>query len=91
MIKVEVLENFSLQAFDELKNLTRYNPTKNQKGKLYTKDTFECSEKMCEYLSGNNALNKKVVQIIEIEQPKKEVVVNNEEKTKTSKKKTSKK
>lgn len=91
MIKVEVLENFSLQAFDELKNLVRNNPSKNQKGKLYEKDTFECSEKMCEYLSGNNALNKKVVQIIEIEQPKKEVVVNNEEKTKTSKKKTSKK
>lgn len=91
MIKVQVLENFSLKAFDELKNIERFNPQKNQKGKLYEKDVFECSEKMCDYLTGNNALNKKVVQIIEIEQPKKEVVANNEEKTKTSKKKTSKK
>lgn len=70
MIKVEVLEDFNLKDFDELKNLER-GSNKSQEGKLFKGDKFECSETMCEYLTGKNPLNRAVVQIIEVI-PKKE-------------------
>ena len=75
MIKVEVInEDFTLERFGELKNIVRKN--KEEKGKLFKGDVFECSEELCDYLSGNNPLKKAVVKIIEIK-PKKE---NKEEK-----------
>ena len=71
MIKVEVInDDFTLERFNELKNIVR--KSKEEKGKLFKGDTFECSEELCDYLSGNNPLNKKVVKIIEVE-PKKEI------------------
>lgn len=93
MIKVEVInEDFTLERFGELKNIVRKN--KEEKGKLFKGDVFECSEELCDYLSGNNPLKKAVVKIIEIK-PKKE---NKEEKEtkiileeKSKKKKSSKK
>lgn len=70
MIKVEVInEDFTLERFGELKNIVRKN--KEEKGKLFKGDVFECSEELCDYLSGNNPLKKAVVKIIEIK-PKKE-------------------
>lgn len=66
MVKVEVIEKFSLKAFGEIKNLTR--GTKSDKyGELYVTDTFECDEKMAKYLTGGNALKKVVVKVIEVE------------------------
>lgn len=79
MIKVEVVENFSLKAFGELKNVVRFNPNKNEKGKLYEKDTFDCSQEMCEYLTGSNPLNKVVVKIIEVETTKVEPLTDSDE------------
>ena len=73
MIKCEVLENFNLKRFDELKNLTRKN--KNVEGKLYEGDTFECSEAMADYLTGNNMLNKAFVRVIETEKKIKEAKI----------------
>lgn len=71
MIKVEVInDDFTLARFNELKNIVR--KSKEEKGKLFKGDTFECSEELCDYLSGNNPLNKKVVKIIEVE-PKKQL------------------
>ena len=71
MVKVEVIEKFSLKAFGEIKNLTR--GTKSDKyGELYVTDTFECDEKMAKYLTGDNALKKVVVKVIEVEPEKKE-------------------
>ena len=78
MIKVEVVEEFNLKAFGELKNIERFNPMKKEKGKLYLRDTFECSKEMCEYLTGSNPLNKVVVKVIEVE-PKVESLTDNEE------------
>lgn len=72
MIKVEVLEDFNLKDFNKLKKLER-NSGRNQDGKLFKKDTFECDEEMCEYLCGKNPLNKAVVQVVEVI-PKKEEV-----------------
>lgn len=70
MIKCEVVENFDLKAFGELKNIIR--KSKDDKGKLYVGDTFECSQQMAEYLTGNNPLRKAVVKIVEVQPEKKE-------------------
>ncbi len=94
MIKVEVIENFTLKDFDELKNIER--KSTGQDGKLYVGDTFECSEKMAKYLTGDNLLKKVVVKVIEVEpkekpkeKPKveiKEIAVEIPKKKKKSKK-----
>lgn len=65
MIRVEVVnEDFTLEKFDELKNIVRKN--KDQKGKLFIGDTFECDDQMAEYLGGNNYLKKSFIKVIEI-------------------------
>ena len=70
MIKCEVVEDFRLQDFKKLKNLVRKNI--DVEGKLYIGDTFECDEKMAEYLTGKNVLKKVVVKIIEVQPEKNE-------------------
>lgn len=99
MIKVEVLEDFNLKDFGELKNLER-KTGKDQDGRLFKGDTFECNEKMCEYLCGKNPLNKAVVQVVEVipeakkeikEEPKTEIKEEIVKPKKTTKKKSSKK
>lgn len=65
MIKVEVLEDFTLKDFGELRNIER-GTTKEEKGKLFKYDKFECSEDMCEYLTGKNPLKRPVVKVIEV-------------------------
>ena len=83
MIKVEVTEDFTLEKFNELKNIIR--KTKGQEGKLFIGDTFECDEKMADYLTGNNPINRAVVKVIEVI-PEKE---NTEKKTITHRRKRS--
>lgn len=77
MIKVEVTEDFTLQEFNKLKNIVR--KCKEQEGKLFIGDIFECDEKMADYLTGNNSINRAVVKVIEVI-PEKE---NTEKKTTT--------
>lgn len=94
MIKLQALENFTLERFDEIKNIQR--KSIDTKGKLYKDDIFECDKQLADYLLGANALNRAVVKIIEImPETKKEVVKESEEvieeKPKTSKKKKSSK
>lgn len=73
MIKCEVIiDNFTLGRFDELKNIIREN--KKEKGKLFKGDIFECTKEMAEYLTGNNALNKAVVKVVEV-MPEKKIPV----------------
>lgn len=83
MIKVEVTEDFTLQKFEELKNIVRKG--KSQEGKLFIGDIFECDEKMADYLTGNNSINRAVVKVIEVI-PEKE---NTEKKTTTHRRKRS--
>ncbi len=64
MIKVEVIEEFTLGKFNELKNITR--KQKKEEGKLFIGDTFECDKKMADYLTGNNPINRAVVKVIEV-------------------------
>ena len=89
MIKVKVIEEFTLEKFNELKNIVRAG--KEEKGKLFIKDTFECDEKMADYLTGNNPINRAVVEVIEVipeevKEPVKKVTTK-----KTATKKTTKK
>lgn len=66
MVRAEATAQFSLGKFNELKNIVRANPQKNNKGELYKGDTFECKEDMAEYLGGKNHLNKSFIKILEI-------------------------
>ena len=71
MIKCEVIKEFTLERFDELKNIQRKRI--DTKGKLYIGDTFECEKELVYYLMGNNMEGKTVVKVIEVE-PKKVTV-----------------
>ena len=73
MIKVEVIEEFTLKRFDELKNIQR--KSIEVKGRLFVGDTFECNEGMVKYLTGNNEQGKTVVKVIEVEP---EIIINEE-------------
>lgn len=65
MVRVEVInEDFTLQKFDELKNIVRKN--RSEKGKLFIGDTFECNDEMVTYLGGDNDLKKSFIKIIEV-------------------------
>ena len=54
MIKLETTYEFTLGRFNELIHITRKNHEKNEKGRLYIGDTFECSKELADYLTGNN-------------------------------------
>lgn len=71
MIKVKVIEDFTLKDFNKLKNIVRTN--KKVEGSLFKDDIFECDEEMAKYLTGGNALNKVVVEVIEVEPVKQEI------------------
>ena len=91
MVKVESLTEFTLQQFNQLKNIARKG--KEEKGRLFKGDTFECSEEMAKYLTGENSLNKTVVKVIEVipektDKPVKKATTN---KSTATKKRTTKK
>lgn len=65
MIKCEVIENFTLEKFNELKNVNKVISRKDNE--FGVKDTFECDKEMADYLLGNNVLNKTVVKVIEVQ------------------------
>ena len=75
MIKVEVIENFTLEDYNKLKNVKKV--ISRKENEFGARDTFECDEKMVDYLTGNNALNKVVVKVIEVEPEKVEIVFDN--------------
>lgn len=64
MIKCEVIENFTLEKHNELKNVKKIVDRKDNE--FGARDTFECTKDMAEYLTGKNVLNKTVVKVIEI-------------------------
>ena len=65
MIKVEAIIDFTLEKFDELKNIQR--KSIEQKGKLFEGDTFNCTKEMYKYLTGTNDKGITVVKVIEVE------------------------
>lgn len=64
MIKLEVIEPFSLSRFGEIKNLVR--KKQDVDGKLNKEDVFECEKDLADYLLGENAYKKPFVRIIEV-------------------------
>ena len=64
MIKCEVIENFTLEKFNQLKNVQKV--IKRKDNEFGVRDTFECKQEMADYLTGNNPLNKTVVKVIEV-------------------------
>ena len=64
MVRVVVTEKFTLQRFDELKNITRKNLSK--RGMLFVGDTFECTNEMAEYLTKKNPAKRAFVKVIEV-------------------------
>ena len=71
-MKLKAKEFFTLEKFNELKNIVRADKTKNEKGSIYEKDIFECDEEMFEYLNGQNKYKKSFVEIVKEEQSKEE-------------------
>lgn len=69
MIKVEVVERFTLADFKKLKNVEKVITRKENE--FGVGDTFECDKEMADYLTGNNAFKKEVVKVIEVK-PEKE-------------------
>ena len=64
MIKLEALENFSLERFKEVKNIKRAG--KDTFGMIIKGDVFECEKGLADYLLGANPLNRPVVKVIEV-------------------------
>ena len=83
MVQVEVIKDFHLGAFNEIKNIVRAKKSKNSYGFLYIGDTFECTSEMALYLSNDpkstkkNPENKPFVKTIH--KPKEEAMVKKEE------------
>jgi len=92
MVKVEVVECFTLRDYQKLQNVVRKGA--DIPGGLFVGDTFECDTELAQYLMGNNHLKKTVVKIIEVIPEKKEQFekpIKVEKTIKPAKKKTSKK
>lgn len=76
MIKVEVIENFTLERFNELKNIERVRQDTNNK--LNVGDKFECTKELADYLLGDNKLKRPFVKVIEIIPEELKVVIDKE-------------
>lgn len=79
MVKVEVIKEFHLGRFNELKNLVRKNPAKNMQGYLFVGDVFECEEDLAKYLANEEGHKNPggkafVIKIEVIPEPKKKEV-----------------
>lgn len=95
MIKVEVIEGFTLERYNELVNIQRKGAGRD--GLLCVGDIFECDKELADYLLGKNPLGRpfvKVIEVIPAKVEKKEEFVKEEVKPitkKSSKKKSNKK
>lgn len=89
MIKLKAEQDFTLEKFDELKNVIRFN--KEEQGKIFKGDIFECTEDMAKYLTGDNIHKISVATVIEIIPEQKKETVKKAPKKTTIKKTTEKK
>lgn len=65
MIKVEALENFTLERFNEIEMVERAG--KEQDKWINKNDIFKCEKDLADYLLGANPLGRPVVKVIEVE------------------------
>lgn len=87
MVKVQVIEDFRLSRFNELKNIQR--KSKDVENFLFKEDIFECDEELAKYLIENNKEGRAFVKVIEV-MPKKEIqkAIDNPVKKETKSRKT---
>lgn len=83
MIKVEVIEKFTLADYKKLKNVKKV--VVRKENEFGVGDTFECDKEMVDYLTGNNAFKKEVVKVIEVKPKEMEVEVTKPKKKTTKK------
>ena len=81
MIKVEVIEEFTYRDFYKIKS-SLVRKKREKEGLLFVGDTFECDEEILKYLTGDNALNKTVVKVIEYKPDEKVDLIAEVEKNK---------
>lgn len=92
MVRLEVIEEFTLGRYSELENIERNG--KNEIGRLYVGDKFDCNEELADYITGNNSFKKpfaKVIGIMNEEKNNSKKESKIEEKPKNKKPKKSKK
>lgn len=75
MIRVEVIEQFTLKDYEKIKDSIKRKSIDVQ-GTLFIGDTFECTKEMVDYLMGGNEYKKVVVKVIEVEP---EIIKTNDE------------
>lgn len=75
MIRVEVIEQFTLKDYEKIKDSVKRKSI-DVKGTLFVGDTFECDEDMVKYLTGNNEQGKTVVKVLEVIPEKEEYEVD---------------
>ena len=93
MVKVKALREFTYGNFDKITNLVRNDKNKNQHGRLYEKDVFECTKEMATYLTGGcGYVLVKILEVIpdevveELQEVIEETKAEEEEKPKKAKK-----
>ena len=96
MVKLQATQDFTLEAYNQIKIIKRANKEKNENGWVYANDELECNETMADYLTGGNDKKIVVAKIIEVipEVKKNEITedtIIKEEPKETKKKKRSKK
>lgn len=64
MVKVIALREFTYGNFNKITNLVRNDKEKKEHGRLYERDTFECTEDMAKYLTGGCGYT--LVEVIEV-------------------------
>ena len=75
MIRCEVIEPFTLERFNELKDIEWKGV--ETPGRLNVGDKFLCEKELADYLNGGNSKQKVVVKIIEVIPPKETITVKN--------------
>lgn len=66
MIRLQATEDFTLKRFSEISKMERANVNKDDNGKVFKNDIFECNENLAEYVCGKNPLNRAVANILEV-------------------------
>lgn len=66
MVKVKVIEDFTLGRFAEIKDTLERCGGKNQEGYLYVGDIFKCDNDLADYLMKTNKEGRAFVEVVEI-------------------------
>lgn len=66
MVKLQATQDFTLEAYNQIKITKRANEEKKQEGWVYANDELECNETMANYLTGGNDKKIVVAKILEV-------------------------